>query len=60
MIVKISNKKIRIKFDKSKPEGDVDRMANNTKARKLLNWYPKVKIEIGLRKVYKWCELELV
>lgn len=60
MIVKISNKKIRVKFDKSKPEGDVDRMANNTKARKLLNWYPKVKIEIGLRKVYKWCELELV
>ena len=60
MIVLISKRKICIKFDKSKPEGDVDRMADNTKARKLLNWNPKVKIKDGLREVYRWCRLELV
>ena len=33
-IVSQTEKKITIKFDKSKPEGDFDRMANNTRAKK--------------------------
>lgn len=58
-IVYLSQKKIRIKFDKNKPEGDVDRMANNSRAKKFLNWKPRINLDKGLRKVYAWCESEL-
>ena len=55
-IVSLSGKKIIINFDKSKPEGDFDRMANNSKAKKILNWSPKISIDDGLKKVFSWCE----
>jgi GDP-D-mannose 3',5'-epimerase len=58
-IVILSEKKIQIKFDKSKPEGDVDRMANNTRAKKLLNWSPRISLDEGLKKVFSWCKTEL-
>ena len=56
----MSKKNFSIKFDKSKPEGDVDRMANNTRAKKVLNWTPKVNLDKGLKKVFKWCKLKLL
>ena len=58
-IISLSDKKISIKFDKSKPEGDFDRMANNTRAKKVLNWSPKISLDEGLKKVFDWCKLEL-
>ncbi len=58
-IVFISKKNISIKFDKSKPEGDFDRMANNSKAKNILKWSPTISIDKGLKKVFDWCELEL-
>ena len=58
-IVSLSDKKISIKFDKSKPEGDFDRMANNRRAKKVLNWSPKISLDKGLKKVFDWCKLEL-
>ena len=58
-IVSLSGKKIFIKFDKSKPEGDFDRMANNSRAKKVLNWSPKISLDEGLKKVFDWCKLEL-
>lgn len=58
-IVYLSQKKIRIKFDKNKPEGDVDRMANNLRAKKFLNWKPRINLDKGLKKVYAWCKSEL-
>ena len=58
-IVSLSDKKISIKFDKSKPEGDFDRMANNRRAKKVLNWSPKISLDEGLKKVFDWCKLEL-
>jgi GDP-D-mannose 3',5'-epimerase len=59
-IVSLSDKKITIEFDKSKPEGDFDRMANNTRAKKILNWSPKISLDEGLKKVFDWCKLELL
>ena len=59
-IVLLSEKKILIKFDKSKPEGDVDRMANNTRAKKFLNWSPKISLDDGLKKVFGWCKTKLI
>jgi len=58
-IVSLSGKKISIKFDKSKPEGDFDRMANNSKAKKILNWSPLITLDEGLKKVFSWCESKL-
>lgn len=59
-IVLLSEKKILIKFDKSKPEGDVDRMANNTRAKKFLNWSPRISLDDGLKKVFGWCKTKLI
>ena len=56
MIVDISGKNIDIQFDTSKPEGDMDRTADWSKARQILNWSPKVSIETGLSSMYEWCE----
>ena len=59
-IVFLSGKKIQIKFDKSRPEGDFDRMANNSRAKKYLNWTPLIGLNEGLEKVYNWCEKKLL
>lgn len=53
-IIKISNKDIKPIFDLSKPEGDKGRISNCKKANEILNWYPKVKIDDGLKITYKW------
>ena len=53
-IVGISKKNIKIKYDISRPEGDKARAANFEKAKNILGWAPKVKINDGLRQVYNW------
>jgi len=58
-IVEISGKNIDIQFDLSKPEGDMDRAANCSKANKILRWEPRVLIDEGLKKTYEWCECQL-
>lgn len=59
-IIIISGKNISIKYDKSKPEGDVDRMANNERAKNFLNWSPKTSLDEGLNKVFNWCKTKLL
>ncbi|MEK7763128.1 MAG: NAD-dependent epimerase/dehydratase family protein [Nitrospirota bacterium] len=51
----ISGKQIDIRFDISKPEGDVDRAADWSRARDILAWSPKVNIQEGLQRTYAWC-----
>lgn len=55
----ISGKPIDIRFDTSKPEGDVDRAADWTRARTLLDWSPKTSIQEGLEQTYAWCERQI-
>lgn len=55
-IVKISRKKIDVKYDLSKPVGPISRTANISRAEKLLQWRPKVKLEEGLKQTYRWVE----
>ena len=38
---------------------DVDRAADCSKAKQILNWSPKVSIDKGLEKTYEWCLREL-
>lgn len=58
-IVAISGKRIAIKFDASRPEGDLDRTADWSKASRILHWNPAVDITNGLQKTYAWCRRSL-
>ena len=52
MIIKISGKQIPLKFDTSKPEGDIGRSGNCDKAKRVLGWDVTTKLEDGLRQTY--------
>jgi len=55
-VVEISGKNINIFYDLTKPEGDKARSADNSKAKNILGWEPKVSLTEGLEKQYKWIE----
>lgn len=44
----------QIKHDLSKPQGVASRAADLTRAKKLLEWKPKVSYEEGIRKTFEW------
>lgn len=44
----------KIVYDLSKPVGVIQRSADLTLARKLLNWEPKIDYETGVRKTIEW------
>ncbi len=53
MIKEISGCKAKIVFDKSKPEGVLRKLLDNTRMSKL-GWKPKVSLEEGIEKTYQW------
>lgn len=59
-IVRISGKNIEINYDTTKPEGDLARAANYSKAKAILGWEPTVSLEEGLTSLYKWVETQNV
>jgi len=58
-IVSLSGKDIEIKYDVTKPEGDRDRMANNNKAKEVLDWVPHVSLDKGLEQTFRWVREKL-
>lgn len=56
MIVELSGKKIKIKFDKTKPDGQPRRKSDTRKARKVLGFKTKVPLKDGLRSTIQWWE----
>jgi GDP-D-mannose 3',5'-epimerase len=54
MIVAVSGKTIPINFDLTKPEGDIGRSGDYSKATKLLAWKPFTSMEEGLKITYAW------
>jgi len=54
IIAQIAGKKIGKNHDLSKPQGVRGRNSDNTLCKKLLNWEPKIPLEEGLGKTYKW------
>ena len=58
-VVDISGKDIDIKYDTTKPEGDLGRCADFSKARRLLGWNPRVELRDGLSELYSWIEQKL-
>jgi nucleoside-diphosphate-sugar epimerase len=59
MIVKISEKDISIRYDKSRPEGDKARCADYSNAKKILGWEPLVSLEEGLKQQFKWVKNQI-
>ena len=59
-IVEISEKKIDIKFDKTKPEGDGGRSGDYSRAAQILGWQPFMSLEAGLRETYQWAMHQIV
>jgi nucleoside-diphosphate-sugar epimerase len=56
IIIKISGKRLTKKYDLSAPQGVRGRNADITLARKVLGWEPRVSLEEGLEKTYRWIE----
>ena len=59
IITKKVDSRIDLNFDLSKPTGDKGRCANYSKAKKLLNWEPKVTIENGIEKLLGFIKKEI-
>jgi nucleoside-diphosphate-sugar epimerase len=58
-IVSLAKKEIPIQFDATKPEGDADRTADWSKAKRLLDWSPRTDIVAGLAITMQWCRERL-
>jgi len=58
-VIEISEKNIDPFYDTTKPEGDKARSADYSKAKRILGWEPKVKLEEGLRKQYEWIKKQI-
>lgn len=56
MIIKISGKTIKKKYDLKAPQGVRGRNADLTLVKKIIGWEPKVNLEEGLEKTYRWIE----
>lgn len=57
IIIKVSGKKISKSYDLSAPEGVKGRNADLTLVKKVLRWEPRVSLEEGLEKTYRWIKM---
>src|SRR2546427_2809672 len=60
LVCGIAGKRLRKRFDISKPQGVRGRNSDNTRLREVLGWEPSVPLEFGLTITYKWIESELL
>lgn len=59
IIARIAHKKIRKRYDISKPQGVRGRNSDNSRLRQVLNWEPSISLEAGLEKTYEWIATQL-
>ena len=59
LVVKLSKKKIRLKFDESKPTGAMSRMPNLDRIENVLGWKPTTTLTDGLAETFDWAERRL-
>ena len=59
IIIGISGKRINIRHDLSKPQGVRGRNASLELVEKVLDWRPKISLEEGLERTYRWAEKRL-
>lgn len=58
MIIKISGKTLKKKYDVSAPQGVRGRNADIALTRKVLGWQPSVSLEEGLTRTHRWIEAQ--
>jgi nucleoside-diphosphate-sugar epimerase len=58
-VVALSGRDIAIQYDATRPEGDMDRTADWSKAARVLGWAPRVDIDRGLAATSAWCARHL-
>ncbi len=58
-VIKASGKQIEVIYDASKPEGDRGRCADCSVAKERLGWEPKVDLDEGIGRTYKWVQRQL-
>ncbi len=56
IIIKVSGKKLDKKYNTSAPQGVRGRNADLTLVNKIINWQPKINLEEGLERTYRWIE----
>ncbi len=59
MIAIIAGKRIKKRYDTTKPQGVRGRNSDNTLLQKTLSWEPSVPLEKGLKDTYQWIEKQL-
>lgn len=59
IVMNIAGKDLTIKHDLTKPQGVRGRNADINLARKVLDWEPKIELEDGMDKLYKWIKSQL-
>jgi len=59
LISRVSKKHLTAEYDTKQPEGDKDRVADYSKAKKLLNWKPTISLDTGIKTTYEWIANEL-
>ena len=59
IVARIGGKKIRKRYDLTKPQGVRARNSDNTRLREVLDWEPTISLEEGLDHTYHWIAGEL-
>ncbi len=59
MVAEIAGKRIRKRYELSKPQGVRGRNSDNTLIRQVLGWEPRIPLREGLVPTYRWIEGEL-
>jgi GDP-L-fucose synthase len=59
LIIKLTNKDVKIIFDKSKPDGQPRRVCDITKCKRVIGFAPKVNLIEGLKRTIEWYKMEV-
>ena len=59
IVAEIACKKIKKRYDPTKPQGVRGRNSDNSRLREVLNWEPRVSLEAGLEMTYRWIATQL-
>jgi len=59
IVSRIAGKQLRRRHDLSKPQGVRGRNSDNTRLRQVLGWEPRISLEEGMARTYRWIESEL-
>jgi len=59
IVAAIAGKRVSKQYDLDKPQGVRGRNSDNTRLRQVLGWEPRVSLEDGLARTYRWISDQL-